>query len=193
MDRQSLVKKILNKKELRDYTYATLFLFTSSFFIFFVIKPALSIAFSLKKEATELRQISDQYEKNILRIINIQSQLETVRNDLYLIDEALPNKSKMKNLVDEIKNIASSEGIVIKELNFSKINLKKTKQGKNLNSLKIDIAIDANFPQIRNFTEKIIENRRLIEIDKLEIVKEDVLSTESAELKIEMEVKGFYL
>lgn len=193
MDRQSLVKKILNKKGIRDYTYATLFLFTSSFFTFFVIRPALSVAFSLKKEASELRRISDQYEKNILRIIKIQSQLEMVRNDLYLIDEAIPNKSKMKKLVDEIKNVASSEGIIIKDLNFSKINLKKTKQGKTINSLKINIAIEADFPKVLNFTEKIIKSRRLMEISKLEIIKENVSSTESAELKVETEIQGFYL
>jgi hypothetical protein len=61
MDKQSLVKKLLGQKEAKDYSYAVLFLIISSFFALFAIKPALSIAFSLKREAADLDRINILY------------------------------------------------------------------------------------------------------------------------------------
>jgi Tfp pilus assembly protein PilO len=193
MDKQLLLRKILHKKEIRDYTYATLFLFISSFFIFFAIKPALSIAFSLKQEFYQLHRLNEDYEKNILKIVALQSQLENVRGETYLLDEVLPSKPQMKNLVDEIKKIASSEGIAIKNLSLSKIDLKKITEENKISSLKMNMEIETDFPVMRNFTQKIIDQRRLMTVNKLRIFKKDIFSTESGQLTVEMEIGGFYL
>lgn len=192
MNKQLLLKKIFHKKEVRDYTYAALFLFVSSFFIFFAIKPALTIAVSLNQESQQLRSMNEDYEKTVLKIVRLQSQLEAVRNKTHLLDEALPNKPQMKNLVDKIKKIASSEGIVIKNLSLSKVDLKKTRQKKQTNSLTMNMEIETDFSSVSNFTHKIINQRRLMKINKLRIFKKDVFSTKSAQLTVEMEIGSFY-
>lgn len=194
MDKRQILIKIFNRKEVRDFTYATLFFLTSSFFIFFAIRPTLLIAFSLKRKVFDLKKMSDTYEKNISKIIKIQSELETIRTERHLIDQALPEKPEIKQLVDNIKETVSESGALIKNLTLSKIDLKKiTKEENKVNYLRINMEIEGNFPVIRSFTQKIIERRRIMMVNKLRIFKRDVFSTESSQLTLEMEMDAFYL
>ena len=71
IDKKTLLKGILNRKDLVDYTYGILFLIISSFFLFFAIRPALTIAFSLQRESIDLKKLNAQYEENVLKIVEM--------------------------------------------------------------------------------------------------------------------------
>lgn len=195
MEKPPLLKKILGQKKVKDYTYATLFFLVAAFFSFFVIRPTLITAFSLQKKAKELQEISSFYEKNILAIIEIQSKLEKTRNERHLIEEAVPKEAKIKFLADNLRKIASKESVLIKNLSLSKIELKQEKKQKTnyLSSLNINLSLQMSPLNIKNFTEKLFRQRRLLLIKKMQIGKEEETSSPPATLlKVEMSVDSFY-
>lgn len=192
MDKEKILA-ILRKKEVKDYTYAILFFGIASFFAFFAIKPALSIAFTLKQQATQLRKTDDIYEKNINQILQIQNDLEKIRDKTYIVEEAIPKMPDTKILVDDIRQAANSEGITIREFNLSAVDLKKKGRDENLKSLSIDMETDANFSQINSFIRRLAGQRRLKQVSGVKITRKEVFSTESAQLKINLEIESFYL
>ena len=77
-DKNINLKKIirtLGDKKVRDYIYISIFFILFSIFIFFAIKPALTTAFSLKKEEEELK------EKNLI----YQKAISDANNKLYIL------------------------------------------------------------------------------------------------------------
>lgn len=182
---------IQNKKEIKDYTYATLFFLVSSFFTFFVIRPSVLTAFTLKEKAKELNQIDANLEKNIGNVINLQSQMMELREELSLINIALPSKPNIRNLVDFIDKSASEEGVVINNLSISAIDMINKKEALN----KFDILLEATADYLsgKKFIEKIFNSKRLIDIKKLNISKLNKESTESSNLKFEIIFETYYL
>ena len=59
IDKTTLINRLTQSKETKDYTYAILFLLISSFFAFAVIRPVITIAVSLDREAKDLRVTND--------------------------------------------------------------------------------------------------------------------------------------
>ncbi len=193
MDKQLLIKKILAKKEVRDYTQIILFFLISSFFLLAAIKPALTIAFSLKREIFDLERINAIYERNILKLVDAQFKLENIRDKTYLLDQALPKSPEMKTLVDNVKQVASAEGVLIDSLSLLSVDLKKEIKGIQPKPLIINMEIKGEFSTVNNFIKKISDQKRIKIIKNLKILKETDFSTESAHLKIIMETEGYYL
>lgn len=186
-----IIRLIQNKKEIKDYTYATLFFLVSSFFTFFVIRPSVLTAFTLKEKVKELNQIDVNLEKNIGNVINLQSQMMELREELSLINIALPSKPSIRNLVDFIDKSASEEGVVINNLSISAIDMINKKEALN----KFDILLEATADYLsgKKFIEKIFNSRRLIDIKKLNISKLNKESTESSNLRFEIIFETYYL
>jgi Tfp pilus assembly protein PilO len=193
MNKELFINKILAKKEIKDYTYVILFFVVSSFFIFFAIKPAVLIAFSLKRQVLDLQSINTIYEKNILKLVDIQSKLENTRNKTYLLEEAVPKNPEMRVLIDNIKQVASSEGIIINDLSLSSVNLKNDRRDQRMKPLKINIEAKSDFYGINNFMKRIIEQKRIKVINNLKILRENDSATNSANLKVKIEIEGYYL
>jgi Tfp pilus assembly protein PilO len=193
MDKQSLIKKLMGKKETKDYTYAFLFFVISSFFAFFAIRPALTIAFSLKREAADLDRINTLYENNLTKLVDVQTSLEKVRDKTYLLDMAAPKMPETKTLIDDIKQSASSEGILISKLSLSDVDLKNESKSNDLKVLSIDMETKSNFTSINNFIHKITDQKRIKTIRSLKILTDELVASGAGQLRIVMEIEGFYL
>jgi Tfp pilus assembly protein PilO len=193
MDKQSLVKKLLGQKEAKDYSYAVLFLIISSFFALFAIKPALSIAFSLKREAADLDRINILYENNLTKLVDVQTSLEKVRDKTYLLDMAAPKMPETKTLIDDIKQSASSEGILIQKLSLSDVDLKNDSKSKDLKVIAINMETRSNFTSVNNFIHKITDQKRIKTLRSLKILSDESVASGEGQLRIVMEIEGFYL
>ena len=80
--------------------------------------------FSLQEELGKLQIMDTGYENVIKKIINIQTFLETNRSDLYLLDQAVSSTPQINKLVQDIEVAASASGIIVTQINISKIDLK---------------------------------------------------------------------
>lgn len=188
-----IIKKIQVNNQLKDYTYFTLFFLISSFFIFFVIKPSMLMAFSLRERLNRLSKIDKEYEKSIINIIDIQNQLINAREHLNILELSLPSKPETKKIVDFLDKVASEEASIVKNLSISSLDLINKKE--NLNSFNFYLELESNFSSIQRIIEKILNNRRLIDIKKLTIskIRFNQDSTQEAKLRLELILESYYL
>lgn len=192
MDKQSLIQKLLEKKEVKDYTYAIFFLVVSSIFAIFAIRPALNIAFSLQKEEDNLRKVNSVYEQNLSQLVSLQANLQKVQDKEYLLDEALPLTPDTKTLIDDIKRNASEEGILLKRLSLSNIDLKTEQKKQDLSTIAVSMETTSDYVAVNNFLKKLVSQRRLKDVKNMKIVANEVAASGSASLKIVLEIEGYY-
>lgn len=197
MDTASLVKQLeatLASKKTQNYSYVIIFLIIFSIFIIAAIKPALTTAFSLQKEEAELTKLDAKYEEAILSIVNTQSLIEEVRDDLPLFETALPDRPNVNTLLNDLQIAADENNIIPTSINVGEVNLKQI-GGVKVKTLKITMETSSSFNNLRGFANTLIDQRRLKAIDSFKIEKKEKSkgSTESAELKLSLEVEGLYL
>ncbi|MFN4212604.1 MAG: type 4a pilus biogenesis protein PilO [Microgenomates group bacterium] len=190
MMQTKIFKNIFSKKT-TDYTFAVLFFLIFSIFIIFAIKPSLTTVFSLKKEESDLKRIDALYEDKIVNIASIQSQIEENREDLPLLDQALPSYPQVTKMIDDVKTIAEESSIMIKKADVSNVNLFAANK-KNLEKVKITVEGVGSFEDILKLTSNLFNQRRLKTIKKM-IISSDMESTTAAQLKVTLEIEGYYL
>lgn len=169
MDSQK-IKQLLIKKEVQDYTYFILFFLVFSFFAFFVIKPVLSVGVRLRREASDLKKINETFDANIRQVIRIQTQLETIRDEKYLIDEAIPKSPSTGSVVSQIESASAQSGTIITKLTINEIIYKsKEATSTGLQGGVFDIEVKGEFNQIMNFLTLMSSQRRLKTITKMKV------------------------
>lgn len=189
--KSDVVEKVTYKARLKDYTYAVLFFLLSSFFAFAVIKPVLTIAVSLQREAKDLARINAVYEKNISKLIEIQSKMELLRDKIYLIDAALPQSPKTKNLLTDISNAAQSQGIVIRTITISPLDLKSIE--KTVKPVSVSIDTSSDFEKASSFIKLLLSQKRIKTIKSLKITRVADALSEGSYLRIQMTIESYYL
>ncbi|PIY68504.1 hypothetical protein COY90_05535 [Candidatus Roizmanbacteria bacterium CG_4_10_14_0_8_um_filter_39_9] len=192
MDKEYL-KKQLTSSKVKDYSYSIIFFLTFSFFVFFVIRPNLVNVFSLQEELGKLHLLDIGYENVIKKIINIQTFLETNRSDLYLLDQAISSTPQVNKIVQDIEKAASSSGIVVNQIDISRINLKQGGKQTKKNSLMVNMSVKTDFEDMQSFVSNLINQRRLKTLKHMVIDKDELTGTSSGSLNIKFELEGYYL
>lgn len=181
------------KEQQKNYTYITLFLLIFSIFIYFAIRPSLITIFSLNKEVEDLTKINNLYDNQINKILEIQSEIEKNRDRLYLLSQAITDFPQVNKIVSDIKNLADSNNFYLKNASILDINLFSS-QEKNLKTVTVNIDGSSNFEDLLSFINGLFNQRRLKRIKKIIINKDQIKqSTNSGDLKVNMEIEGYYL
>ena len=168
MQTTSILKKAFDRKEFKDYTYLILFFLIASFFIFFVIRPVLSIAISLQKESKDLKEINTVYEKNISKIIMLQSQLEQIRPLAYLIDQAVPPSPKLDVLLADVRAAGVASGVTIESLEARDVSYTSDKKN-TIKSVALSMKVKGSYDSGMLFVRRLLNQRRLKNIETLRI------------------------
>lgn len=192
MDKDYL-KKQLTSAKIKDYSYSIIFFLTFSFFVFFVIRPNLVNVFSLQEELGKLHILDVGYENVIKKIINIQTFLETNRSDLYLLDQAISSTPQINKIVQDIEKAATNSGVIVNQIDISKINLKQGGRQTKKNSLIVNMSVKTNFDDMQLFVNNLINQRRLKTLKHIVIDKDELSGTASGSLDIKFELEGYYL
>lgn len=192
MDRDTLIKQFTSKKA-KDYTYAIIFFLIFSFFIFFVIRPNLVNVFSLQEELGKLHIMDVEYENVIKKIINIQTFLETNRSDLYLLDQAVSSTPQINKLIQDIEAAASASGIIVSQINISKIDLKDKSVRTKKNILTVNITTHTDFEKAKLFVGNLIRERRLKTLKNITLDRDEKSASSSSTLDIKIDLEGYYL
>lgn len=184
---------------MRDYTYAIMFFVVSSFFAGFVIKPVLSIAISIQREATDLKAINELYERNITKVLELQSRIEELRPRKFLLDDALPSQPRIDEVITDIQDAARLSGVKLTDVTIHPIGLKQApgadikkdtlKDGAVVQAV---ISLDASFAQIESFMRAISQQRRIKGIHNMTM---NVArgAEEDSKLSLEVELNSYYV
>lgn len=203
MDRNEIISQVLNKK-IRDYTFPVLFFIMFSIFVFFAIRPNLVTAFSLQRQLEELRQQDAQYETIILNIVRYQSVVEQTRDDIGVLEEAVPTSPQIFSMVEGLRNAATQSGMIINNMDVSDVQLKGeledeatskiTKKVEEENKkFVIKFQATSSFNDVRNFLAQIANQRRLKIIESMNVNAVSNQGSGSATFNISFVINGFYL
>jgi Tfp pilus assembly protein PilO len=192
MDKDTIIKN-LTQKRAKDYTYTVVFFLIFSFFLFFIIRPNITNVFQLQRELKDLSELDMAYEQAIQQIITIQSKLETARNDLPVLDEALPQKPEVGTLVESVRQAATDSSIPVQKLLIDDIVLQQPKTISGLQTLGVHFDTTSSFDQIQGFIDHLENQRRLKRITSISLARDSNVGSGSATLHVQLEIEGYYL
>lgn len=193
MSNKESIKKQLLLSRASDYTYSIIFFITFSFFAFAVIRPNILTIFNLQKELHDLTLIDDSYSNVIDKIINIQTSVEATRETIDVLDEALPIKPNINQLVDDVKKVSQEFGINIGKMTISEIDIKNKAELIGYKKVKIDLVTKANFEEIYEFVQGLVDQRRLKGINNISFIRDVKEGTSSGMINVKLSIEGYYL
>lgn len=192
IDKEALLKN-LSKRKTKDYTYVITFFLVFSFFIIFAIRPSINTAMFLRKNIEEMKKADTVYDKEINKIIKLQKQLESIRDDLYLLSDAIPETSKTIDIINNLKDAVVSNNLDLMNMDMSEVYLKEKTSDKKTKKLSINMAIHGDFKGLLSFINTIGNQRRLKVINSVVIDRESAVSSGSANIKVNLNLEGYYL
>lgn len=192
MEKNRLVKNLLTKKN-KDYTYTILFLLIFSFFIFFIIRPNLISVFEANAKIEELKKINDSYNEEIDKIIEVQSVLETKRDDFDYLNEAIASKPQVNKILSDVDVASAETNLISEQISVSDINLKDKGALEKLKSFVVQMNVKGTFEDVVAYIKRVYAQRRLKLIPEFQVGRDEKESSSSSTLDIRFEVEGYYL
>ena len=191
----STIKELLKQfssKKARDYGSLALFFIIFSTFIIFAIRPSLTTALTLAQKQKDLVKLDSEYESIVSSVVSNQAQLENVRDQLYLLADAMPNSPQINTLIKDIENEGQADSVAVNNVNIGEINLIQ-KSKNTLQPLLINVQLTCTFDNLIKFIQGVSNQRRLKTIKQLSISKDLTSSSQSAQLKVTMQLEGYSL
>ncbi len=194
MKKDEIVNTIKNRN-VRDYTYAIMFFVVSTFFAFFVIRPVLSIAITIQREAEDLERINQVYERNITKVLELQSQIEALRPRRHLIDEAIPSSPRVDAVIADIQRAAQQANIPITVLQIQAVELKNEvgdNKGQEEPIVAANLSTTASYSNIEAFLQAVARQRRVKSIERLSMGLNSG-SNDEVTIVLEIELDSHYM
>lgn len=193
MDKNKVLS-YLNSKKTQDYTYLIAFFIIFSFFIFALIRPNVLEIFSSFEKINQMKQVDSYYEGEITKSLQLQSAMEQMARNTYLLDDAVSHTPQVNKILNDMKILMDKYDLGVEKMNVSDINLKDIGKQSITKSVNVTVIMTGSFSGVSNFIKEIYNQRRLkvmknIVIDKID----DDTASGSATLKVEMQITGFYL
>ncbi|GIW63156.1 MAG: hypothetical protein KatS3mg091_849 [Patescibacteria group bacterium] len=209
------LKESFKKEQNQNYAYLSAFFIVFSFFVLFIIRPTLTIAFELRDKRDSLLKEAARLNLIINNITNINIQSEKYRDDFDLLDQAVPDKMNVFSVFNQINEVFKKHNIKIVSAEASNIvlvgsdneNSKETTEDSSLREITFVYQLTGSFANFLQAIEELRTQRRIKDIANFTITKEyeeDSLylpllgqATDSAELaqdtvSITVGVKSFF-
>lgn len=173
------------EKSTQKFTAVVLTLIALSFFGFFAISPTLATIAKLNKEIEDNEFVYQQLEKKIIDLNSLKTQYANLENDLPAVLDALPTEANIPLLIAQIQSIAQSANIQIKKIQQFEVELfGLNKEKKKFYSFTFSISGKGDNESISQFTQRLSNMQRVINVDTLGINKSSIAKTESLEFSV---------
>lgn len=183
------LKDLIKNPRVKDYTYAIFFFIVSAFFMFFVIRPVLSIAFSIRRQVVDLERINKVYSENISHILLLQDQLESIRPRKYLLDEAIPDKPNIVGVIEDMQRASAESGVPVTILNVEGLEFIDGVPADD-GTILVTMNIVATFESMNKLFDALTNQRRIKKINSIAIKR--TTSEESFVLNVSLEIETYY-
>ena len=189
------LRKFFKKEENQSYIYFSAFFLIFSFFLIFIIRPTLKSAFKSKTKKVELERATNFLNSIINKAVVLQSQVEEYRDDFKLLKQAIPERVKIAEVMDEVTGLLKKNNLEIVNISVSDIKL-VGKEKLGLKSVILDYRINGKFSDFVDFVDSMQKQRRLKTIPRvsLSVKNEGFLeASEEAVLDIKLKVEAYFL
>lgn len=182
---------IVKSKRTVSYFTITLTLFSLSFFGLLAIRPTLITAVSLLKSVSDLRKLNIEYENKIGTIVRAQSEYEQIRDELPLVEAALPKTASFHTLAKSLENFAQNTNVNLSQLQIDSVSISKLPPTGKLNEFDFSLTASGDYSSVSSFLQTILNSARIVTIDSLDFVREGAATT-SGNLKITLKASAYY-
>lgn len=158
------IKEKTKTPQTRSFAWFSITLFTISFFVIVAIRPTLLTIANLTKEIKDKKELNKEMTEKIKSIVAAQQAYANNIDALPLLNEALPERSEFPKLAYFLEQSALSSGVTLKSISFGKIDEEK-KEGDIANILSFNLAVEGEYPKLKNFLLDLEQSRRIAKID----------------------------
>lgn len=182
---------LYRRPEIKASLEIILSVFTVMILIFTAIRPTITNIISLQKKIEDMEVVNKKADNKISQLLNAEKQLSSLRSNLYLFDQAIPDKFSYVDSAKRLEYLSRTNNLTIDNLSFSGITLlssgalpadltaKLTKSGAN-NSLpdQISFSIIGSPANIITFLKQVEKMDRLASLDNVSLSKQTSLEKE---------------
>lgn len=167
-------RKYMQRKEVLVSTNVMLTLFAISFFAVFAIRPTALTISRLWREIKDKKTVQAVLEEKIGDLLEAQSVLVSLENDLVLLDHAIPPTVEFSRLVRLVEYLASTHGLQMPSNRFNDIELYVSEETATASAAQIEthsftLALKGSFSEIRSFVADLERLDRLISITSVSV------------------------
>lgn len=141
-----------------------------------MIYPAINHILKLNKEIAAGRLVETSLEDKITDLNRARENLEEIKEDLPLLELALPTGSNIKNyLQNPIESLARAHQLTMKEVRFEEVPISDPDKNSELKVREINynVTLIGSFVEFSAFVKDLEKYIRVTDIDKIEIKKPD--------------------
>lgn len=180
----------IQNRKTASYFALTFALFSLSFFGIFAIRPTLTTATSLVKSVADLKQLNMDYENKIGSLIRSQSEYEKLRDDLPLLDYALPNNSNFSSLAKTVERFAQQENVFLTQLAIDSVPISTPASSSKLNQYGFTIIGTGEYSSLSALISHLLNWQRIVTIKSLDFSQEG--SSPSGILRLTLKALTYY-
>jgi len=170
------LKKKKEDRRFRESVELSATFFLISFFLIFAIKPTAFTISALIGEIKAKETLSrNQMRPRINSIIQAQENFALIQQDYHIIESSLPDSPRYSQAVTQILVLGQQNQIALPKITF---NIKQEKDQRhqaetdpNIKNYSIAINSQTRFISALNFLSRILDNRRLIDINKISFTR----------------------
>lgn len=135
------------------------------FLAFFAIQPTLVTMSDLIKEIDDKKSLDDKLSRKLVALRSAQTEYAAVQDQLYLLDQAIPDQPDIVNNLTLIEKLASDAEVVITAIAVIELpentqaDLAASKLQRKVIPVRINVTGD--YVAIRTFIESLLKNRRV--------------------------------
>jgi Tfp pilus assembly protein PilO len=183
------IRRFYRLKKVRVYTEIVLSILTIAFFLFFAIKPTAVTITSLIKEINDKKMVTQKLEEKINNLNLAQQEYLSIENDLYLVDQALPEDSQISVLVRQIEGLCFKTGVFLEGVQYSPLEIRNKNFKNEPQPIEIKIVVSGSYQNLKNFLYSLNNFRRVFQIDSFGFKA----SKEGEKITLSISGKTFYL
>ena len=139
-----------------------------------LIYPAINRITTLNRELSDARIVKATLETKLANLGLARNNLEEARNDLFVLDLALPIGSDLTPYLKDIEGMAKNSKLKISAVQFTDVPLSTPSAKIGLKTKQIDYSItfEGSFPNFTKFLAEIENFIRTSEVSDIAIVKD---------------------
>jgi Tfp pilus assembly protein PilO len=187
-------------KQAKSFTWLSLTLVTTAFFVLVAIEPTLVTIAKLVREIKVKREANKNLEEKIKSLVAAQAAYVKNSDNLFLLEEALPKKNEFPSLASFFEQKAEVSLVEIKTISFDKLTIgedkdkNRSEQGKGPLSFSFSISVTGKYQNLKEFLRNLETSPRIIflETTNFNPVKIKIENDVSTELSLSITGNVFF-
>ena len=191
------LRRFYQKPVARVSFFVLLSFMTVVFFSVFAIRPTVTTIGALIRDIEDKRRINDQLSIKIKALDEVQAVVISMRNDVPLVTDALPESAALGRLTQEMEFVAKSKGVVVTGMRFQPVTLTDpATSDKQLKAKAVDwsISVGGTLENLRAFVDDLERLDRVLVLVKVQwIGASEAYKKQGFPVLVEIEGQAFFL